>query len=322
MSDNTQILAKHDENVDLVTGQAYAQPAGTAMGDELAKTAIVGNETMIVSENNQPLEKHDKKVDLVRGEADAQPVGTGKGNGLAKLAIAGLVGATLGTLAGALATKKTAQSINRAVKGVGDALKGAQSGVNQTVKGTVDALKGTGEGIASGINQTAKGTVDALKGTSGVNNNTLNDAVEAVKSVAEDVLASEHQNFKLYEERLVADKKQVKTAEVSIRKHIETQMAQISVPLRKERLVVEQTTPVDAGTAVGPGEADFHEGEIARLCVYEETPDVQKQAFLREQVSVRKEVEHDTVEVEDTIRREELYVDTQDPSVIDKTNTM
>jgi len=38
--------------------------------------------------------------------------------------------------------------------------------------------------------------------------------------------------------------------------------------------------------------------------VYEETPDVQKQAFVREEISVRKEVEQVTVEVEDKIRRE------------------
>jgi len=43
--------------------------------------------------------------------------------------------------------------------------------------------------------------------------------------------------------------------------------------------------------------------------VYEETPDVQKQAFVREEVSVRKEVEQVSVEVEDKIRREELDLD-------------
>jgi len=34
------------------------------------------------------------------------------------------------------------------------------------------------------------------------------------------------------------------------------------------------------------------------------TPDVQKQAFVREEISVRKEVEQVTVDVEDKIRRE------------------
>ena len=81
-------------------------------------------------------------------------------------------------------------------------------------------------------------------------------------------------------------------------------------------------TPVDAGTAVAPGEANFHEGEIARMEVYEETADVQKQAFVREEVSVRKQVEHNTVEVEDEIRWEELDLDIQGNNIIDKTNTL
>ena len=83
------------------------------------------------------------------------------------------------------------------------------------------------------------------------------------------------------------------------------------MPVEKERVVVERTTPVDAGTPVVPGEADFHEGQVARMEVYEETPDIQKQAFVREEVNVRKEVEHDTVEVADQIRREQLDIDTR-----------
>jgi uncharacterized protein (TIGR02271 family) len=307
MSESPQVLDKHDENAGLVTGQPYAHPAGTGMGDGLAQAAIVPNETMTISENNEPLEKHDEKVDLISDQVDARSQATLKGNGLAKLAIAGLIGATLGTVAGALANKRTAESINRTVKGVGNAVKGAAEGVNHTVKGVGNAVKGTTEGVASGIN-------DTLKGTGGIND-TVKGA-SAAASVASDVQPSDNHSIKLYEERLVADKKQIKTAEVSIRKYVETQTTQISVPLKKERLVVEQTTPVEAQTPVAPGEAKFHEGEIARLCVYEETADVHKQAFVREEVSVRKEVEHDTVELEDTIRREELYLDTQDPNVI------
>jgi len=45
--------------------------------------------------------------------------------------------------------------------------------------------------------------------------------------------------------------------------------------------------------------------------VYEETPDIHKEAFVREEVRVRKVVEHDTVEAQETIRREELDVNTE-----------
>jgi stress response protein YsnF len=44
--------------------------------------------------------------------------------------------------------------------------------------------------------------------------------------------------------------------------------------------------------------------------IYEETPEIRKEAVVREEVRVRKEVEHDTVETQDTVRREELDVNT------------
>jgi len=47
------------------------------------------------------------------------------------------------------------------------------------------------------------------------------------------------------------------------------------------------------------------------LEIYEETVNIKKQAFVREEVQVRKEVEQDTVEATDTVRREELDVKTE-----------
>lgn len=127
-----------------------------------------------------------------------------------------------------------------------------------------------------------------------------------------DMNEQDHQNLKLYEERLVANKSRVKTGEVSIGKHVETETARVSVPVEKERVVIERTTPREGGRTVSAAEADFSEGEVTRMSVYEETPDIQKEAVLREEVKVKKVVEQDTVEAEDTIRREELDVNTND----------
>ena len=127
-----------------------------------------------------------------------------------------------------------------------------------------------------------------------------------------------HQTLKLYEERLIANKQRVKTGEVAIGKHIETETARVSVPIEKERVVIERVTPTDAGRAVSPGEIDFQEGEVARIEVYEETPDIHKEAFVREEVRVRKVVEHDTVEAQETIRREELDINTEGDAVVNK----
>lgn len=127
----------------------------------------------------------------------------------------------------------------------------------------------------------------------------------------------EHQNLKLYEERLIANKNRQKTGEVIVGKRVETETQTVSVPIEKERVVIERTTPTDAGTPVAPGEASFAEGEVARMEVYEETPDIQKEAFVREQVDVRKEVDRDTVELEDQVRREELDVNSEGRSVVE-----
>ncbi|WP_414620675.1 DUF2382 domain-containing protein [Calothrix sp. CCY 0018] len=120
---------------------------------------------------------------------------------------------------------------------------------------------------------------------------------------------TDHQNIRLYEERLVANKHRRKAGEVAVGKHVETETARVSVPVEKERVVVERVTPTDAGRAVAPGEANFKEGEVAHVDLYEENADVRKEAFVREEVKVKKEVERDTVESQETIRREELDID-------------
>lgn len=126
-----------------------------------------------------------------------------------------------------------------------------------------------------------------------------------------------HQSLRLYEERLIANKKRVKTGEVAVSKHVESETARVSVPIEKERVIIERVTPTSAGSVVAPGEG-FQEGEVARIEVFEETPDIHKEAFVREEVRVRKVVEQSTVEAEETIRREELDIDTQGLAVVDE----
>ncbi|XHX79759.1 MAG: DUF2382 domain-containing protein [Stenomitos frigidus ULC029] len=128
----------------------------------------------------------------------------------------------------------------------------------------------------------------------------------------------DHQSLRLYEERLVASKTRAKTGEVAVGKRVETETAKASVPLEKERVVIERTTPVDAGTTVALGDATFEAGEVTRMEVYEETPDIHKEAFVREEVSVRKEIDRDTANVEETLRREELDIDTDGRPVVDQ----
>jgi uncharacterized protein (TIGR02271 family) len=118
----------------------------------------------------------------------------------------------------------------------------------------------------------------------------------------------DNQTLKLYEERLIATKQRQKTGEVSIGKRVETDTARVTVPVEKERVVIERVTPTNAGIPVSATEANFREGEVARIELHEETPEIRKEAFLREEVKVKKVVDQETVEAQETLRREELDV--------------
>lgn len=125
------------------------------------------------------------------------------------------------------------------------------------------------------------------------------------------------QNIKLYQERLLANKTRRKAGEVAVGKHVETETQRVAVPVEKERVVIERVASTDT-TAVAPGSVSFGEGEVARVEVYEEAADIQKEAFVREEVRVRKEVDRETVEAEETLRREELDVETQGNPIINR----
>ena len=131
----------------------------------------------------------------------------------------------------------------------------------------------------------------------------------------------DNQTIKLYEERLIANKLRRKAGDVTIGKHVETETERVSVPVEKERVVIERVTPTDAGRAVAPGEAAFGEGQVARVEIYEEVADVRKEAFVREEVRVSKVVEEEIVSTSETVRREELDIDTQGRPVVDRPNS-
>ncbi|MBD6616616.1 DUF2382 domain-containing protein [Komarekiella sp. 'clone 1'] len=127
-----------------------------------------------------------------------------------------------------------------------------------------------------------------------------------------------NQTFRLYEERLIANKHRVKTGEVAVSKHIETETARVAVPVQKERVLIERVPPTPGGTVIDPNELKFQEGEVARIEVYEEMPNIHKEAFVREEIRVKKVVERDTVEAQDVIRREELDVNTAGELLVDE----
>lgn len=123
-----------------------------------------------------------------------------------------------------------------------------------------------------------------------------------------------NQPIRLYEERLVADKDAVKTGDVVVGKRVESETASVSIPVEKERVVIERSAPTT--TTAGTTNHTFKEGEVARVEVYEEKANVRKEAVLSEEVTVRKEREQEMISRQETVRREELDVTADDDSVV------
>jgi uncharacterized protein (TIGR02271 family) len=123
-----------------------------------------------------------------------------------------------------------------------------------------------------------------------------------------------HGPLRLYEERLVANRTRAKVGEVAVGKRVETETAEISEPIQKERVVIERHDVANQ-PAVGTDHA-FENQEVARMEVYEDQVNVGKEAFVREEVNVRKETDRELIRSRETVRREELDVNTDgDPNL-------
>jgi len=81
------------------------------------------------------------------------------------------------------------------------------------------------------------------------------------------------------------------------------------VPIEKESVVERVTQQTPAGqlhlVVLTSVKEKWH------IETYEETPDIHKEAFVCEEVKVKKVVDQETVEAQETLRREELDVDTE-----------
>ena len=190
----------------------------------------------------------------------------------------------------------------------------------EQVRGVYRAATPTAQGVGYAGSATAPATPNTLptigveQGYAGYDRDSYAYAKEPDLYAIDD---NNHPNLKLYEERLVAGKTRQKTGEAVISKHIETEIAKASVPIEKERVVIERV-PVNSQTAVTPGEANFKEGEVSRMEIYEEVPEFHKEAFVREEIRVSKVVDKETATAQETLRREEIDVDTQGNPVVDK----
>lgn len=282
-------------------------------------------------DKNKHFDPSDANLDPISGQPGAHPVGTGIGAagagsvGAVVGAVLGgpigaVVGSAIGAVAGGLAGKNAAEQINPTVED-------EYWRENYTSRPYVEADKTYDD------YQPAYKTGYESYGQYASSNKNFNDVEPEIKSryqkdykdsalpwdkakpAVQDAWSRAQDSIKLYEERLIADKTREKTGEVAVGKRVETETARVSVPLEKERVVIERTTPTDT-TAVTPGSVNFGDSEVARVDVYGEVADIHKEAFVREEVKVKKVVETETATAEEQLRREEIDIKNDGKSVV------
>jgi uncharacterized protein (TIGR02271 family) len=279
-----------------------------------------------MTDHKKKMDEPDANLDPLTGEPGAHPVGTGLGAGAAGSIgaviggvvggpVGAVVGATIGAVSGGLLGKSAAEAVDPTVE---DAYwrdnhssrpyidsKASYDAYAPAYKTGVDAFSRHAE-----TEKTFEEIEPELKSEYEKTHGATDLGWDKARHAAQDAY------LKLYEERLVAGKHKEKTGEVTVGKRIETDTETVSVPVEKERVVVERSAP-KGQTIVTPDEAVFQDGEVARVEVYEETPDIHKEAFVREEVRVRKEIDREVVNAEEQIRREELDVNTEGRPVVD-----
>ncbi|ACK72855.1 conserved hypothetical protein [Gloeothece citriformis PCC 7424] len=128
----------------------------------------------------------------------------------------------------------------------------------------------------------------------------------------------DHSLIKLYEERLMANKNRQKIGEVALGKTVQMETARASIPVEKERVIIRRNRTNIDGHPVSPDDITFQEGEVVRVEIYEETANIQKQAFVREEINIMKIVESDLITAEETLRREELIMNREGNAIIEE----
>jgi uncharacterized protein (TIGR02271 family) len=118
------------------------------------------------------------------------------------------------------------------------------------------------------------------------------------------------------EEELAINKRTQEAGRVRLRKWVETENVQVTVPVEKQvaRVVRESVAP---GETTGLG--DFAEGE-EEIVLSEEVVDVSKRAVAKERVGLEKETVTEQVPVNETVRKERVEVEGGDVTDVSRRN--
>jgi uncharacterized protein (TIGR02271 family) len=115
------------------------------------------------------------------------------------------------------------------------------------------------------------------------------------------------QTLQAHEEKLQVHKTPVETGEVRVHKEVHTEHKSIDVPVTREEVVIERRPA--SGQQVSA--SDMSAGQEIRIPVREEQVNVEKQTVVAEEVSIGKRQVRDTEHVDETLRKEEIKVDSK-----------
>jgi uncharacterized protein (TIGR02271 family) len=121
------------------------------------------------------------------------------------------------------------------------------------------------------------------------------------------------QKVQVREEELHAHKQPVQTGEVRIYKDVVTEQQTLRVPVMREEVVIERR-PFSGEPAAA---SDIRPGEVLRIPVREERVRLEKQAVVKEEVSIGKRQVHDTKEFRGEIRKEKFRVEREGSAGLD-----
>ncbi|MER2227073.1 MAG: YsnF/AvaK domain-containing protein [Carnobacterium sp.] len=135
----------------------------------------------------------------------------------------------------------------------------------------------------------------------------------------EDTALTNEERIQLKEERLDVGTTEVQTGEVNINKVVDEETKTVDVPVKHEEVTIERHPVTDSTPVEESLELDE---ETIVIPVTEEQIDVNKRSVVTDEVTVNKETKEDVKEVTDTVRKENLDVQTHgDVTVEDEDDT-
>ena len=254
-----------------------------------------------------------RNPDPITGEPGSHPVGVGLGTaggataGAAIGAVGGpigaVVGAVIGGITGGMSGKGVAEAIDPTAE---DAYwrENYHSRPYATKKASYETYQPAYRYGSEAYNRHTGKKFDEVEAELGQGwekargNTTLSwdEAKPAVRDAFD-------RTIQLREEELSVHKQPVKTGEVRVHKEVVTEHKTLEVPVTREEIVVERR-PVSGKAASGEVRA-----EEVRIPVMEEQVHLEKQAVVKEEVSIGKRKVQETEHVEGSVRKEKLRVE-------------